>query len=155
MRVVLGLGLLLIPSWAVAQDAAPLELTCGGGGSATKQRGTSAFASGSDGDTAWVQGSRAVDVGFQDQVGVRLFNGDDRIRLPRTMLPPIRGGDGWFKLKNVVVSERVITASAAINAMNNPKVHVDRITGTISISGKAGSYTERCQKIDASAKPQF
>ncbi len=72
------------------------------------------------------------------------------------MLPPIRGGEnGWFKLKNVEVTERLITASAAVNALNNPKVHIDRMSGTISINGRAGTFSGRCAKIDVSAKPKF
>ena len=93
---------------------------------------------------------------FSDQVDIRLFNGDDRIRMPRTMLPIFRGGNaGWFKLKNVAADARSIRASAAINFMNNPKVLIDRVTGTISISGKAGDYAGQCQVIDATAAPKF
>ena len=76
--------------------------------------------------------------------------------MPRTMLPPIHGGDGgWFKLKKVVSDDRTISASAAVNFMNNPKVHIDRLTGTISISGKAGDYSGQCEAVAADAKPRF
>lgn len=86
---------------------------------------------------------------------MRLFGGDDRIRLPRTMLPPLRGGkEGWFKLKNVVADARSIRASAAVNIISNPKVFIDRVTGTISISGKAGDYSGQCEVIDTT-KPKF
>jgi hypothetical protein len=94
--------------------------------------------------------------GFADQVDVRLFSGDDRIRMPRTMLPPIHGGsDGWFKLKDVKVTDRAITASAAVNFINNPKVHIDRLTGTIAINGKAGSYSGQCEAVDPNAQRKF
>ncbi len=93
---------------------------------------------------------------FADQVDVRLFSGDDRIRMPRTMLPLIRGGsEGWFKLKDVKVTDRAITASAAVNFLNNPKVHIDRLTGTISINGKAGSYSGQCEAVDPNAQRKF
>ena len=76
--------------------------------------------------------------------------------MPRTMLPPFHGGsDGWFKLKNVVADARSIHASAAVNFMNNPKVYIDRTTGTISISGRAGDYSGQCQVIDANAPAKF
>jgi hypothetical protein len=72
------------------------------------------------------------------------------------MLPGIRGGsEGWFKLKAVVGDARTIRASAAVNMLNNPKVFIDRVTGTISISGKSGDYTGRCQAMDESAAPKF
>lgn len=72
------------------------------------------------------------------------------------MLPPLHGGsDGWFKLKNVLADARSIHASAAVNFMNNPKVYIDRVTGTISISGRAGEYAGQCQATDANAPAKF
>ena len=152
---------------AAQSPTQPLELTCLGGGTANKYAVTSAnsnssFAgsigttpiSGSGSGTTTVTSKRQQ--AFGDQADVRLFAGDDRIRMPRTMLPALRGGkDGWFKLKNVVADERSIRASAAVNVLNNPKVHIDRVTGTISISGKAGDYTGQCQAIDAGAPAKF
>jgi hypothetical protein len=76
--------------------------------------------------------------------------------MPQTMLPLLRGGkEGWFKLKNVKVDARSVRASAAINIINNAKVYIDRVTGTISISGKAGDYSGQCQVIDAAAPAKF
>ncbi len=150
---------------AVAQQR--LDLTCFGGGTANKVSvatinsdsdfsgmvGMKSF-SGSSSGSATVLGSRQQN--FGDQVDIRLFGGDDRIRMPRTMLPIFRGGkEGWFKLKGVVADTRSIRASAAVNLLNNPKVFIDRVTGTISISGKAGDYVGQCQVIDATAAPQF
>ena len=159
-----------LPASAVTQSAAVsgrLDLTCMGGGTANKLAvantfGSSSFSgsagfvpfSGSASGSATTYGQRQQ--AFGDQVDVRLFGGDDRIRMPRTMLPALRGGkDGWFKLKNVVADARSIRASAAVNVLNNPKVHIDRVTGTISISGKAGDYAGQCQAIDASAPARF
>jgi hypothetical protein len=145
----------------------PLYLTCMGGGTANKiavtTANTNANVYGSVGTTPYSGSGNATtniysqrQQGFGDQVDVRLFAGDDRIRMPRTMLPPIHGGsDGWFKLKNVQADARSIRASAAVNFANNPKVHIDRVTGTISISGKAGDFSGQCQAVDADAKPQF
>ena len=145
----------------------PLEITCIGGGTANKATAatgfSSGYASGFVGNRSWsgsgwgtttVYGTRQQ--GFGDQVDIRLFAGDDRIRLPRTMLPPLHGGaDGWFKLKNVVADARSIHASAAVNFLNNPKVYIDRVTGTISISGRAGDYSGQCQAIQADAPANF
>ena len=102
---------------AAAQTAVPqtpLNLTCGGAGTANKATATTGYSndyvSGNVGTTPFsANGSGTTTVygmrqqGFEDQVDIRLFGGDDRIRLPRTMLPALHGGsDGWFKLKNVV-----------------------------------------------------
>ena len=110
--------------------------------------------SGSTSGTTTIVGKRQQ--GFSEQVDIRLFSGDDRIRLPRTMLPPLHGGQaGWFKLHDVVADAHTIRASAGINFMSNPKIYIDRVTGTISISGRAGDFTGQCQAFDASAAPKF
>lgn len=145
----------------------PLNLVCVGAGTANKVTSTTvsgtsnAFGS-IGGDTfsahgnsnSTVYGSRQQ--GFEDQVDVRLFSGDDRIRLPRSTLPLLRGGaDGWFKLKNVKVEPSKISANAAVNIINNPKVYIDRRTGIISISGKGGDYTGQCEAVAADAPVKF
>jgi hypothetical protein len=133
----------------VAQQ--PLNLTCFGGGTA-KKGAVATVNTGSDLATITHQRQQ----GFADQVDIRLFNGDDRIRLPRTTLPLIRGGnDGWFKLKNVVADARTIRAKAAVNFINNPTVHIDRVTGTISISGKNGDYAGTCEAMATDAPAKF
>jgi hypothetical protein len=145
----------------------PLNLTCFGSGTANKfssttvnSRGSfSGFAgtmpvmgSGNGSSTAVTRREQA----FGDQVDVRLFSGDDRIRLPRTMLPPLHGGnDGWFKLQNLRVDARTIRGKAAVNFINSPNIFIDRVTGTISISGKAGDYSGQCQAVAADAAPKF
>lgn len=150
-----------------AADTQPLNLTCMGAGTANKVTVTNVYGSGnaygtvgttpysySGSGNATAYGSRQQE--FADQVDVRLFAGDDRIRMPRTMLPPIRGGNGgWFKLKDVVVDARSIRAKASVNFINSPKVFIDRVTGTISISGKAGDYSGRCAVITADAPVRF
>ena len=167
---------MLINAFAVALAAAqahviapqaPLHLTCLGGGTANKtdvRQGTShgSFSGMAGGQTFSGNGSSSTTVygrrqqGFEDQVDIRLFEGDDRIRMPRTMLPMIRGGEGgWFKLKGVKVDARSIRASAAVNIINNPKVYIDRVTGTISISGKAGDFSGQCEAVQADAPARF
>jgi hypothetical protein len=147
--------------------SAPLNLTCFGGGTANKVTATTAYGSNNGGGmvgttpysysgnaNATVYGRRQQ--AFGDQVDLRLFAGDDRIRMPRTMLPPIHGGDGgWFRLKSVVVDARSIKASVAVNFMNSPKVVIDRVTGSISISGKAGDYAGTCEAMKADAPAKF
>lgn len=129
---------------------AALALVCMGGGTAIKH--TQAEISG-DLDLA-VQGTRAQDYG--DQVDVELSDSGGRIRLPRIVLPIAHGGSGgWFELKNLSVSDRVIEGSAAVNFINKPKVHIDRGTGTISITGKGGTYVGRCERVDTTAERKF
>src|SRR3954452_24760069 len=85
-------------AWPAAEAVSgeALALTCSGAGTADKQRGSVAF-----GRRGWAGVVSYHDRQFADQIDVRLFSGDDRIRIPRTMLPGLHGGqDGWFQLKD-------------------------------------------------------
>ena len=149
---------------AIADDAAPvtaaapepLNLTCGGGGS-KKELNSSHTSIYGTGGYASAQTMTTDNVGYDAQVDVRLYSGDDRIRLPRTILPPVHGGeDGWFKLKDLETTASEITGRAAINAVNKPHVHIDRITGVIEIAGMNGNFTGQCKKVDTAVdKPLF
>ena len=137
------------------EEGARLDLICGGDGTANKTTvltgnsnssysGSGGFVTGST--NATVYGTRQQ--AFGDQVALFIENGEGRVRMPRAMLPPIRGGeDGWFKLGSVEVNEKEITASVRVNPFNNPKLRIDRYTGAISISGKAGDYSGQCQRF--------
>ena len=145
---------LLLLALVAADTDAPIHLTCGGSGAATRVETGSAFAGDSNGNTAWVATQRKGSQDFADQVDLIIDGPNSRIRLPRVMLPPIHGGDsGWFKMKNVKVEPTRITGSAAINFMNSPKVFVDRQTGTISIDGKAGHYSGQCERAASADQP--
>ncbi len=66
--------------------------------------------------------------------------GDDysgRIHPSGRLLPPIHSGDknGWWTLKNVVVSRDEINARYMLNGFNKPRVRIDRRTGKMSIEG--------------------
>jgi hypothetical protein len=82
--------------------------------------------------------------------------GDDRIRMPRAMLPGLHGGNqGWFKLKNLAADPRSIKASIAVGFLSSPKLFIDRVTGIISISGSDGDYSGQCQVVDPNAPARF
>lgn len=149
MRSIL-LAIAILPTAALAQEApGPLNLVCGGAGSANKPTSNQAFGSNNYGGTATATITGTRSVGFEDEVRLRIDGEIAELRMPRTMLPPLRGGkDGWFKLKNLKYTDGEITASVAVNPVNNPKLRLDRYTGAISISGKAGDYAGRCMKFD-------
>ncbi len=153
---------------ATAVQAAPqppLELSCLGAGTANKTvsetvtrdrrvKGPPGTKPTTKTETTTV--SRNVKQDFDDQVDVRLFTGDDRIRMPRVMVPELHGGkNGWFRLKNVVADDRSIRAGISLGFLSNPKLFIDRVTGTISISGNAGDYSGQCHAVDANAPTKF
>lgn len=133
-----------------AATAAPLHLVCVGNGSANRITSTYGSAWASNGASAWGQAIGTRDVPFDDQVNIDLEDdGTGRIRMPRAMLPPVRGGkDGWFEIKNVERGENEITGTVQVNVFNSPKMRIDRIRGHISLSGKAGDYAGICQPYD-------
>jgi hypothetical protein len=131
------------------QSHGRFDLVCLGAGAANRQSTATVNAWDSNGGfgSANVIGNRTVP--FDDQVNLWIEGEEGRIRMPRAMLPVIRGGeDGWFKVRSIEIGKDEITGSIAVNPFNNPKLRIDRLTGAISISGKAGDYTGRCQKYD-------
>ena len=151
----------------------PLQITCFGGGTANKvasatawsnsqvsgtafgSRGGMATWSGSGSGTTTVYGTRQQ--GFGDQVDVRLFNGvmiasgcHGRCFRHSTAATP--AGSAQERGRGCTFDSR---AKAAVNFMNNPNVFIDRVTGTISISGRAGDYSGQCQAIEASSPTKF
>lgn len=131
-----------------------LDLVCLGRGSANKATSSSAYVQDNYGNSAWgnVVGNRSVP--FADQVNLWIDGADGRLRMPRTMLPAVRGGeDGWFKIKDIEVTDDEIRGSVAVNFINNPKLTIDRRTGVISISGKAGDYIGECERYNPGEMP--
>lgn len=132
-----------------------LDLVCLGQGSANKQTSSSAYVTDNYGNSAWgnVVGNRSVP--FADQVNLWIEGDEGRLRMPRSMLPPLRGGeDGWFKIKDLSVTDDEITGSVAVNFINNPKMIIDRRTGLIRLSGKGGDYIGECERFVPSAMSQ-
>jgi hypothetical protein len=155
-HLILAAAVVACPA-AARDQASELNLICVGGGSANKATSGTVTGWNTSGEFAsgTIRSSRSV--GFEDKVGIRIAGEEGRLRMPRTMLPPIRGGeDGWFKLKNIEYSDGEITASVSVNPLNNPKLRLDRDTGAVSLSGKAGDFVGQCQKFDpATTARQF
>src|SRR5690606_11449569 len=96
----LDTSLICAASSAGAQEALlRLDLVCLGAGSANQRSAATVNAWNSSGDygTANIVGNRSVP--FDDQVNLWIEGEEGRVRMPRAMLPAIRGGeDGWFKI---------------------------------------------------------
>ena len=137
--------------------AANLNLICGGGGSANRTQSTNVYATDSSGNSGSATILSRHDRAFEDQVNVEIRGSEGRIRLPRTMLPPVHGGaGGWMRLTDIHETSDEITAKAVVNFMSHPDVRLDRVSGTISISGRIGQYSGRCEAYDpASVERRF
>lgn len=140
------------PTEQALEQGGRLDLMCFGGGAANKPTFGSAYGWNSYGGSGGAIFSGQRSQGFEDQVSLRMQGAEGQVRMPRTMLPPIRGGqDGWFKLSNVQIKQNEITASVSVNPFNSPKLRLDRYSGSISISGKAGDYSGQCRRFDPAA----
>src|SRR5579871_6840251 len=129
-----------------------LSLICSGGGAARREFSAVAHGWDNSGHRANAVVLQQGSEGFEDQIQLWVEGDHGSIRLPRTMLPNLHGGkNGWFDLRDVAIAQNEITGSAAINALNHPKVILDRVSGTVTISGKSGQFNGRCIKIDPSS----
>lgn len=126
-----------------------LNLVCRGNGEASRSSTSSVSSRDADGNVTTGTVSTPYSVGFSDQVKLEVDGIAGKIRVPRSMLPVFHGGaGGLFDLKNVLVTDRDVTASIAINAVQHPKLRLDRVTGNITIDGKVGHFNGECQPYD-------
>ena len=130
-------------------NAETLHLICMGEGSASKIDQVNAHANDNSGNTANATVYRNRDVPFSDEMSIDIDGQSGRVRVPRVMLPPFHGAkEGWFDIEKLMVDDREITGNAAINFMNSPKLRIDRITGTVSMSGRTGSFAGQCKPYE-------
>lgn len=74
---------------------------------------------------------------FDASLMVQTWNGGGRIRLPKSLIPPLnsRGNNGWWDLTAVSVGPDTIRASYRLNGFNKPRVVIDRRSGRITVQG--------------------
>lgn len=74
---------------------------------------------------------------FDASLMIQTWSGGGRIRLPRSLIPPInsRGNSGWWDLYDVSVGPDVIRATYRLNGLNKPHVTIDRRSGRITVQG--------------------
>ncbi len=90
---------------------------------------------------------------FDASVMIQLWDGGGRIRLPRSLIPPIHSGgsrrDGWWDLNDVYSDRGQVRATYRLNGMNKPRVSIDRRSGRINIQGFANyAFRGSCDSID-------
>ncbi len=93
---------------------------------------------------------------FSAAVMLQIHGGEGRIRLPKSLIPPVHeGGDrGWWELTDLRVSSREIRARYKLNGMNRPKVQINRDSGRISIEG-ISRFDGTCDVVDRDGGRRF
>ena len=76
---------------------------------------------------------------FDASLMVQVWDGGGRIRLPRSLIPPLnsRGDKGWWDLSDVSIGSDLIRGTYRLNGLNKPKVTIDRRSGRITVQGLA------------------
>jgi hypothetical protein len=93
---------------------------------------------------------------FTGMTQVEIAGAMGRIMLPKPMKPLMSNdSEGWFPIGNIAASDKEITGQISINGLNKPKMKIDRMTGTIAISGGFSDFTGQCQAIHKDDKPKF
>jgi hypothetical protein len=146
MRAILLLGIILL---GPAAHAETMHLVCIGAGSANKTAQRTVYSHNSRSGSSWATATGQRSEDFVDQIYVDIDGATGRIQMPPVMLPPIHGGnDGWMDIEKLSVSDREITGSVGVNFMNSPKLRIDRVSGILSLAGKAGNYAAQCSAYD-------
>jgi hypothetical protein len=87
---------------------------------------------------------------FDASLMVQTWGGGGRIRLPRSLIPPInsRGNNGWWDLYDVSVGPDAIRATYRLNGLNKPRLTIDRRSGRITVQGTASyGFRGRCDQM--------
>jgi hypothetical protein len=76
---------------------------------------------------------------FDASLMIQLWGDGGRIRLPKSLIPPInsRGSNGWWDLYDVRTGRDMIDATYRLNGLNKPSVKIDRRNGRITVRGIA------------------
>jgi len=137
--------------WPAQENSEPtrVNLICFGAGTTDEAVRTRSFATDQYGNYGVATGTTTQTVPFDEQVSLWLDEETGSIRMPRVMLPTMRGGkDGWFEVASIKRTDSEITGTININFMNHPKLRLDRYTGAISISGRVGNFSGTCEPYD-------
>lgn len=87
---------------------------------------------------------------FDASLMIQTWPGGGRIRLPRSLIPPInsRGDNGWWDLYDVSVGPDTIRATYRLNGLNKPKIVIDRRSGRITVQGMSNyGFRGTCDAI--------
>lgn len=132
-------------------DGLDLLLRCDGTGTRIEAQTTTMSASNSAGQDVTADATTYSKERFNDRLLLDLKLDAGRIRMPKSMVPPMNSGgtDGWWSLTDLKVSEDAILARLKLNFLNRPVVRIDRSTGDIEVSGFAGlNFRGSCERMD-------
>uniref|UniRef100_B0T389 Secreted protein n=1 Tax=Caulobacter sp. (strain K31) TaxID=366602 RepID=B0T389_CAUSK len=127
-----------------------LLLRCDGVATHTATDTATINTSNDDGDTASANATTYRKERFSERVLLDLKDNGSRIRVPKSLVPPLNSGgkDGWWSLSAVNASAESITARFRLNPINKPTIRIDRSTGDIDMSGFGMTFRGTCDRQD-------
>jgi hypothetical protein len=150
-------NILLCPTLLRADRNLTLNLICRGSGIATKSE--SANINTYDPKTKKYITSTAQSSSKEPFSGiavVEISGHMGRIKLPQAMVPPLNTqDDGWFKIKELLVSDDEIAGSIKVNFLNNKSMRIDRHSGLMTIEGGGSNFSGQCEAVDHNAPTRF
>ena len=146
MRILLLL-LAVFPASVSAQEALVVDLECPGSGIGTVSDGTtSTVVSDNYGNSAHGVATTRRAMHIEDTVLIRIRGGEGEIKPPSAALPPVNSGKGgWFKIKDLKVSEYEISGKVSYNFIASSKFKIDRSTGLLT---STGTFRATCHAIE-------
>lgn len=139
---------------AAAED---LDLICDGAGTYPQtSNGRATITSPTTGlPGANLSGSSTSIQNLAASVRVEIRGDSARILMPPAMTPAINNGSeqGWWPVDRLSVSEDEITGRFSLNALNRPRINIDRRAGTIEVDGNFRYYfLGDCRAVEASER---
>lgn len=130
------------------ETALAINLICSGGGQHRTPQGATIVRNHDYSNPTTV--STMASSPYEAEVTVEIQGDQGRMRVPDGIKPKLRsGGDGgWWKIKDLRVSDDEIRFKVTLNLINQPSVRISRRTGNISIRGRSGDYNGYCEPFD-------
>lgn len=82
---------------------------------------------------------------FQATLNVSIHGDRGHIQLPTSLIPPLHGSnsDGWWPIDELLVGHNEIRGRFRLNALNQPRLSINRMNGAITIDGLI-KFSGRC-----------
>lgn len=155
---VIGIGIAVAQGQDQNSAATSLSLVCNGNGTATDTETT--FTNSYDRKNKSSEHGTAqtnVKHPYTGTSSVEISVGSARIKLPAPMIPPLESSnrEGWFPVQDFSMTESEIKGTVRINILNKPKLVINRMTGTMTLSGPYSDFSGQCERLAQDAKPKF
>jgi hypothetical protein len=134
--------------------SATTRLQCDGIGTFPEGQTTTASVF-SDGKFASGTATTVAKGKVRERIFVEIANGAARIRMPRSLVPPVHSGDtdGWWSIDDFAETDSTYSGRFRLNPLNKPSIRIDRLSGDLDLKGSFNlSFRGICEKADPTAR---